>query len=155
MSNSRVREALVASVAWTWPPVIFQMHQASIVPQSSSPRSARARAPATLSSSQAILVPEKYGSSSRPVTSVTRSSAPALISRSQAAAVRRSCQTMAGWIGSPVARSQMTTVSRWLVTPMAAMSATGRPDFSTASRRTATLASQISSASCSTQPSLG
>ena len=37
-------------------------------------------------------------------------------------AVRRSCQTMALWIGSPVSRSQTTVVSRWLVMPMAAMS---------------------------------
>ena len=37
-------------------------------------------------------------------------------------AVRRSCQTIALWIGLPVSRSQTTVVSRWLVMPMAAMS---------------------------------
>ena len=36
-------------------------------------------------------------------------------------AVRRSCQTMALWIGLPVARSQIMVVSRWLVMPIAAM----------------------------------
>ena len=36
-------------------------------------------------------------------------------------AVRRSCQTMALWIGWPVLRSQTTVVSRWLVMPMAAI----------------------------------
>ena len=45
-----------------------------------------------------------------------------LAARRRAAAVRRSCQTMALWTGSPVARSQTTVVSRWLVMPMAAMS---------------------------------
>ena len=33
--------------------------------------------------------------------------------------MRRSCQTSARWIGSPVAGSQATTVSRWLVIPIA------------------------------------
>ena len=48
------------------------------------------------------------------VASCRHSSSPA-----QMSAVRRSCQTMALWIGLPVARSQMTAVSRWLVMPMA------------------------------------
>ena len=68
--------------------------------------SAAARAPLTLSSSQAILVAEKYGSSSRPVFSVTAASRPAARNAAQASAVRRSCQTIALWIGLPVARSQ-------------------------------------------------
>ena len=72
------------------------------MPNASSPRSARARAPATLSRIHAILVPEKYGSSSSPVRSRTRRSAPSLRSLAHAGAVRRSCQTMARWIGSPV-----------------------------------------------------
>jgi hypothetical protein len=41
------------------PPVRFQISQLSMVPKASSPASARARAPSTLSSSHAILVPEK------------------------------------------------------------------------------------------------
>ena len=40
-------------------------------------------------------------------------------SSSQRAAVRRSCQTIARWSGSPVRSSQATTVSRWLVMPIA------------------------------------
>jgi hypothetical protein len=59
MLKTRVREALVASVAWDWPPVSFHSSQVSMVPKASSPFSARARAPGTLSSSQASLVPEK------------------------------------------------------------------------------------------------
>ena len=47
MSKSSVREALVASVACTRPPVSRQSRKLSTVPKASSPRSARARAPAT------------------------------------------------------------------------------------------------------------
>ena len=72
----------------------------------------------TLSSSHAILVPLKYGSITNPVRSRTRLSAPISFSSAHCAAVRRSCQTMALWIGSPVCRSQMMVVSRWLVMPM-------------------------------------
>ena len=89
--------------------------------------SARWRAPFTLSSSQAILVPEKYGSSSSPVFCENFFSSPCFFSLWQSAEVRRSCQTMALWIGLPVALSQMTTVSRWLVMPIAAMSEAPRP----------------------------
>ena len=102
MLNSIVREAFEASVTWTAPPVSFQSSQLSTVPKASSPASARARAPGTLSSSQAILVAEKYG--------IDQQSGPLADDRLQAgrfkcwqmAAVRRSCQTMAGAIGRPV-----------------------------------------------------
>ena len=70
--------------------------------------------------------------------------------------VRRSCQTMALWIGLPVALSQTTTVSRWLVMPMAAMSAALSLAAFSASRQVADHAvAQISSGSCSTQPDAG
>ena len=46
--------------------------------------------------------------------------APAPASSSQRAAVRRSCHTIASAYGSPVVRFQATTVSRWLVMPIAA-----------------------------------
>ena len=49
----------MTSVTWTAPPVSFQSSQVSIVPNASSPASARSRAPGTLSSSQAIFVAEK------------------------------------------------------------------------------------------------
>ena len=61
MSKSRVRLALVASVACTRPPVSRQSSQVSTVPKASRPAAAAARAPGTLSSSQASLVAEKYG----------------------------------------------------------------------------------------------
>ncbi len=122
------------------------------MPNASSPRPARARAPGTWSSSQASLVAEKYGSSRRPVRACTSGSAPSARSRSQAAAVRRSCQTMARWTGAPVARSHTTTVSRWLAMPMAA---TGTPAAAIASRAVPSASRQISSGSCSTQPGAG
>ena len=46
-------------------------------------------------------------------------------------------------------------VSRWLVMPMAAMSAASTPDWAMTSIITAYWEDQISMASCSTQPSLG
>ena len=55
----------------------------------------------------------------RPVRSRTSCSWPASRSSSQRSAVRRSCQTSALWTGSPVFGSQATTVSRWLVIPIA------------------------------------
>ncbi len=85
-------------------------------------RRAAAR-PATLSSIQRDLgageigIEQQPGAARRPAARARRASA-----RSQIAAVRRSCQTMALWIGLPVARSQTIVVSRWLVMPMAAMS---------------------------------
>jgi hypothetical protein len=42
--------------------------------------------------------------------------------RSHSAAVRRSCQTIAGASGATLARSHSTVVSRWLAMPMAATS---------------------------------
>ena len=52
-----VRLALVTSV--TWRPVSFQISQVSMVPNSTSPRSAAVRAPSTWSRSQRIFGPEK------------------------------------------------------------------------------------------------
>ncbi len=54
-----VRLALVASVTWLFPPVSFQISQASIVPSFTSPRAARSRAPGTAFSSQAYFEAEK------------------------------------------------------------------------------------------------
>ena len=59
---SIVRLALVTSVTWTppsTPPVRFQMHQVSMLPNSRSPASAFARAPSTLSRIHLTLGPEK------------------------------------------------------------------------------------------------
>ena len=153
--SSSVRLALVTSVTWARPAVSFQASQLSMVPKHSSPRSARARAPGTWSSSQASLVAEKYGSSSRPVCSVTRSSWPAARSASQRSAVRRSCQTIAGATGWPVARSHSTTVSRWLVMPTAARSRGAASARASTSAMVTACDTQISLASCSTQPGCG
>ena len=91
----------------------------------------------------------------RPVRSRTSGSCPAARSSSQRSAVRRSCQTSARWIGSPVAGSQATTVSRWLVIPIASRSAPWIPASTIACTATRRVTSQISAASCSTQPGRG
>ena len=83
----------------------------------------------------------------------TSSRAPCAASSSHRAAVRRSCHTMARPYGVPVVRSHATTVSRWLVIPMAATDSA--PTCSTTSRSVERAASQISVASCSTQPGRG
>ena len=56
-----------------------------------------------------------------------RSRTSAAGSSAQRAAVRRSCQTIAGWTGRPLARSQTTVVSRWFVIPIAARSRAAIP----------------------------
>ena len=76
------------------------------------------------------------------------------LSCAHSSAVRRSCQTIARWIGSPVARSQTTIVSRWLVMPIAG-DAVGARLLPSTSRATASVSSQISSGSCSTHPRAG
>ena len=72
-----------------------------------------------------------------PVFPVTSGASPALMSASQTSDVRRSCQTIAGAIGSPVRRSQMTVVSRWFVTPTAATSLAETPALRRHARATA------------------
>ena len=90
ISNSIVRLAFVQSVTKDFPPVRFQINHESIVPmhRSSSCRSSR------FVSNHSILVPEKYGSKTKPVCCLTigRFSA----SSKHRSAVRRSCQTIAG-----------------------------------------------------------
>ena len=82
-----------------------------------------------------------------------RSSSPRRFSSSHSSAVRRHCQTMALYTGSPVALSQRMVVSRWLVTPMPAMLPSGsRAITSAAARR---WVSHISRGSCSTHPAQG
>ena len=155
MFISRVRAAFVASVACTLPPVSRHNRKLSTVPKARRPSCAAARAPSMWSSSQAILVAEKYGSSTRPVRAVIVGSCPACRSAAQASAVRRSCQTMAWWIGRPVARSHTIAVSRWLVMPMPAISFASTPARAIAARTVATTVDQMSSTSCSTKPDAG
>ncbi len=75
--------------------------------------------------------------------------------RRQKSLVRRSCHTMAWWMGSLVARSQITVVSRWLVMPVAATSRAVSPACCSTSRTQAMVSSQMRRASCSTQPGCG
>ena len=92
----------------------------------------------------------------RPVRSRTMSSTPsASRSSSQRFAVRRSCQTSAWCIGSPVFGSHATTVSRWLVIPIPFRSEPCTPASASAAIATFRVVSQISAASCSTHPGCG
>ena len=80
---------------------------------------------------------------------------PAAPSCSHSSAVRVSCQTMALWIGCPVARSHTTAVSRWLVIPSATTASGVTSAFASAPAITMRVFSHTSVASCSTQPALG
>ena len=142
---SSVRDAFVTSVACTVPPVSWLTRKQSIVPKASSPLSARARAPATWSSSHAIFVPLKYASMTRPVFSRTRATMRgSFFSSSHTPAVRRHCHTIARSMAFRVARSQTTVVSRWLVMPIAATSAPVTPAAFSAPVTLASTLAQIS-----------
>ncbi len=82
------------------------------MPAASAPSAIPAQVTGSFSASQVSFVAVKYGSMRSPVSSATRSSRPAARSRSQIAAVRRSCQTMARLGAARVALSQTTAVSR-------------------------------------------
>src|SRR3954454_20656520 len=73
--------------------------------------------------SHVIFGAAKYGSSGRPVISVSRSawSASSLVT----VTARRSCQLSAGPNGRPVERSQRSTVSPWLPPPAGAARVAG------------------------------
>ena len=91
----------------------------------------------------------------RPVFSAIVSAMPGVsLSLSQMPAVRRHCQTMALYTGSPVALSHRIVVSRWFVMPMPAMRASG-PSLRSTCAATLRWLSQSSSGSCSTQPGCG
>ena len=137
------------------PPVSRQSRKLSTVPKASSPRSARARAPGTLSRIQAILVAEKYGiERAGPVRAVI--SGFVALAPSAGRRARRCGGPARRWRGGsalPVRRSHTSVVSRWLVMPIAAMSRRRRAGLARAPRgRPRPCVDQRSSGSCSTQP---
>lgn len=154
MSISRVRAAFVTSVACSVPPVRCQSNQVSIVPKQSSPASARCRAPGTSSRIQDAFGPAKYVARESPVLAWKRSGSPSARASTRGW-VRVSCHTIALWIASPVARSQMTVVSRWLVMPTAARDPASIPASASARLITSSVLARISFGSCSTQPGCG
>ena len=101
-----------------------------MVPNSTSPRSARSRSPGTSVQQPAASGARRsrWPAAARSGPGTGRPPCPAA-SASTSASVRVSCQTMAWATGSPVRRSHSTVVSRWLVMPMAATSSgqIGRP----------------------------
>ena len=139
MSNSSVRDALVASVAWTVPPV--SRHSRKLVDGAEGELAllgaSRARRRHCRASTRSWS-PRNTDRARSPVRAVTIGFVPVcLAARRTSAAVRRSCQTIALWIGLPVARSHTSVVSRWLVMPIAAMSAADAPAFAIAARQVA------------------
>ena len=153
MSSSRLRLALVASLAWTLPP--RQPPQQEAFDGAGGERALLRRGaaarhviedPGDLGAGE-IGIEEQAGLGRDLVFMAGRAAA-----RRSAAAVRRSCQTMALWIGLPVLRSHTTVVSRWLVMPMPASASASSLARASAPRQTSTVADQISSGSCSTQP---
>ena len=118
---SMVRLALVTSV--TCRPVRFQISQVSMVPNSTSPASARARAPWRIVQQPADLRAGEIGRQRQAARGPgTGPGPPRRPARAPGRSVRVSCQTMALCTGLPVARSHRTVVSRWLVMPTAARS---------------------------------
>ena len=123
------RPAAAAACGWRCaasvtvrPPVSLHTSQLSTVPNASRPASAAARTcrlvveqPAHLGGRE-IGIEQQAGRCAAP-----RPRAPPRAAAAQKSAVRRSCQTIARASGSPLARSQATTVSRWLVMPIAAI----------------------------------
>ena len=153
-----MRLAFVTSVTCTppfVPPVRFQITQVSMLPNTRSPASAFARAPSTLSRIHRTFGPEKYVAIGSPVDSAE----PVLPS------VLR--QLVAELVGAgvlphervrdrlPVFLSHTTVVSRWFVTPTAAMSLAEMPAFFSPAAITSCVRDQISIGSCSTQPGFG
>ena len=133
-----VTAALVGSVTCSAPSDNVQATQVSTVPKHSS----RLRSGSWALSSAASLVADWLGARRMPCS-------PARVRQSNT--VRRSCQPMAGAMGSPVTRSQTTVDARWLVMPTAS---TGPAPASTA-RATSSTAVAISAASNSTRPGNG
>ncbi len=88
-----------------------------------------------------------------PVSSATLGSCPASRSAVQICAVRRSCQTIARCGAASVVRSHSTAVSRWLVMPTQASA--GLPAARIACVQAASVACQMPSGRCSTQPGCG
>ena len=158
MLNSIVREALLASVTCTAPPVSFQMSQVSTVPNASSPAFAWRARPARARGSTAILVRGEIGveHEARLAADDAVELAARLAAGRRWPAVRRSCQTMALQTGSPVARSH--THRRLALVGDADGGDVARAERSPwRAPRAATPAcvDQMSLGSCSTQPGCG
>ncbi|GIU98565.1 MAG: hypothetical protein KatS3mg014_0181 [Actinomycetota bacterium] len=133
---SIVRLAFETSVTWTppsGPPVRFQMHQVSMLPNSSSPFSARRPGPLDVVEDPLDLRPREVrrqgqaGLRPEPVLAAVAGEVVADLGRCGCPARRSRCRR-----ASPVARSHTTVVSRWFVTPTAAMSLGRTPAFSSA-----------------------
>ena len=93
--SSSVREALVASVAWTRPPVSRHRSQLSTVPKASSPGRAGPAPGIVLEEPARAWCPRSRGRARARSSRGPGAPGPSACSRSQRSAVRRHCQTMA------------------------------------------------------------
>ena len=147
-----VRAALVASVAWTSPPVSRQSRKVSIVPNASSPRSAAARAPGDLV--------EQPGELGRGEVGVDHQAS----ARADQGVVAGRAERAAALGGAPVLPHDR-AVHRPAARPLPQHHglalvgdadrrdlARAEPVSASASRQTASVSCQMVSGSCSTQP---
>jgi hypothetical protein len=122
MSNSMVRAALLTSVACTRPPVSFHSSQLSMVPKARSPCGGGDVGAGHVVQDPADLGGREIGIHHQPGAAADGSAWPCSRSCAHSGSPRRSCQTMALWMGWPVRRFHTTVVSRWLVMPIARIS---------------------------------
>ncbi len=117
----------MASVACTRPPVRRQMRKVSTVPKARWPASRQRARALHIVEQPGDLGGREVGIEQQPGLGGDRRLVAGLLQARHMSAVRRSCQTMARWMGLAVRRSQMRQVSRWLVMPTAAMSLAVEP----------------------------
>ena len=151
-----VRAALVASVACTLPPVRRHSRKLSTVPKASRPPRPRRARPQRDRAAKLFSSPRNKDRATARCVRAMAGSWPACRSAAQASAVRRSCQTMALWIGRPVAAvpndrglALIGDAERCNI-----LGAARRP-LAMAARTVATVVDQMSSGSCSTRPGAG
>ena len=134
-----VADAFVWSLTWSAPCDKVQATHESIVPMQRS----RPSRSGVFARSQAALVADWFGASAHPCS---------ILAMMQSPTVRRSCQPSPGPTGSPVARSHIMTLARWLVMPTAEI---GSPMEAIAVRAASSSFAAMSAPSNSTNPGAG
>ncbi len=125
------------------------------MPAAISPRRARSAKPSTFSMYQASFGAVKYESLFSPVRERTCGSSPSARQRRTMESVCFDIHITALCTGSPVRRSHANAVSRWVVTPTAAMSAATASTWAIARRMLSSCACHSATGSSSTQPGRG
>ena len=118
MLKSIVREALVTSVTCSLPPVSFQISQRVDGAEGQLAILRELARAGHVVEDPLDLGAGEVGVDDQPGLCRTSRLGALFAQRRADARERRSCQTIALWIGRPVLRSQTSVVSRWLVMPM-------------------------------------